>query len=32
MGDAGAWAQLLAAFDVVFFIATFLAFESVIEV
>lgn len=32
MGDAGAWARLLAAFDVVFFVATFLAFESVIEV
>jgi len=32
MGDAGAWARLLAAFDVVFLVATFLAFESVIEV
>jgi heme exporter protein B len=32
MGDAGAWARLLVAFDVVFFVATFLAFESVIEV
>ena len=32
MGDAGAWARLLAAFDVIFLVATFLAFESVIEV
>jgi heme exporter protein B len=32
MGDAGAWARLLASFDVVFLVATFLAFESVIEV
>lgn len=32
MGDAGAWARLLAAFDVIFLAATFLAFESVIEV
>lgn len=32
MGDAGAWARLLVVFDVVFLIATFLAFESVIEV
>jgi heme exporter protein B len=32
MGDAGAWARLLAAFDVVFLVATFLAFEFVIEV
>jgi heme exporter protein B len=32
MGDAGAWARLLAAFDIVFLVATFLAFESVIEV
>ena len=32
MGEAGAWGRLLAAFDVVFLVATFLAFESVIEV
>jgi heme exporter protein B len=32
MGDAGAWARLLIVFDVVFLAATFLAFESVIEV
>lgn len=32
MGDAGAWARLLIAFDVIFLAATFLAFESVIEV
>jgi heme exporter protein B len=32
MGDAGAWARLLAAFDVIFLVATFLAFEFVIEV
>ena len=32
MGDAGVWARLLAAFDVVFLVATFLAFEFVIEV
>jgi ABC-type transport system involved in cytochrome c biogenesis, permease component len=32
MGDAGAWARLLAGFDVIFLLATFLAFESVIEV
>jgi heme exporter protein B len=32
MGDAGAWARLLVAFDVVFLVATFLAFEFVIEV
>ncbi|HTR78224.1 MAG TPA: heme exporter protein CcmB, partial [Gemmatimonadaceae bacterium] len=32
MGDAGAWARLLAAFDVVFLVATLLAFEFVIEV
>lgn len=32
MSDAGAWARLLAAFDVVFLVATFLAFEFVIEV
>ena len=32
MGDAGAWARLLAAFDVIFVAATFLAFESVIEI
>lgn len=32
MGDAGAWARLLAAFDVIFLTATFLGFEFVIEV
>jgi len=32
MGDASAWGRLLAAFDVVFLAAAFLAFESVIEV
>jgi len=32
MGDAGAWARLLIAFDVIFLVATFLGFESVIEV
>jgi len=32
MGDAGAWTRLLVAFDVIFLAATFLAFESVIEV
>jgi heme exporter protein B len=32
MGDAGAWARLLVAFDLIFLVATFLAFESVIEV
>lgn len=32
MGDAGAWARLLAAFDVIFVVATFLTFEFVIEV
>jgi heme exporter protein B len=32
MGDAGAWARLLVAFDIVFLVATFLAFEFVIEV
>lgn len=32
MGDAGAWARLLVVFDVIFLVATFLAFESVIEV
>ncbi len=32
MGDAGAWARLLVAFDVIFLAATFLAFESVIEI
>ena len=32
MGEAGAWARLLIAFDVIFLVATFLAFESVIEV
>ncbi len=32
MGDAGAWARLLAAFDLIFLVASFLVFESVIEV
>ena len=32
MGDAGAWTRLLVAFDVIFLVATFLAFEFVIEV
>jgi heme exporter protein B len=32
LGEAGAWARLLVAFDVIFLVATFLAFESVIEV
>jgi heme exporter protein B len=32
MSDAGAWIRLLAAFDVIFLVATFLAFEFVIEV
>jgi heme exporter protein B len=32
MGDASAWARLLATFDVIFLIATFLAFDSIIEV
>jgi heme exporter protein B len=32
MGDAGAWARLLTAFDIIFLVATFLAFEFVIEV
>jgi hypothetical protein len=32
MGDAGAWARLLAAFDIIFLVASFLAFEFVIEV
>ena len=31
MHEAGAWIRLLAAYDVVFFIATFIAFEHVIE-
>jgi len=31
MHDAGAWVRLLAAYDVIFLIATFLAFEHVIE-
>ena len=31
MHDAGAWMRLLAAYDVIFLIATFLAFEHVIE-
>jgi heme exporter protein B len=32
MGDAGAWARLLAAFDLIFLVASFLVFEAVIEV
>lgn len=32
MRDAGAWVQLLAAFDVIFVVASFLAFDHVIEV
>jgi len=32
MSDAGAWVRLLAAFDVIFLVASFLAFEFVIEV
>ena len=32
MGDAGAWVRLLAAFDVIFLVASAVAFESVIEV
>ncbi len=31
MHDAGAWIRLLVAYDVVFLIATFIAFEHVIE-
>jgi heme exporter protein B len=32
MRDAGAWVQLLVAFDVIFVVASFLAFDYVIEV
>ncbi len=32
MRDAGAWVQLLTAFDVIFLVASFLAFDHVIEV
>lgn len=32
MQDAGAWVKLLAAFDVIFLVASFLAFDHVIEV
>ena len=32
MRDAGAWVQLLTAFDVIFVVASFLAFDHVIEV
>jgi heme exporter protein B len=32
MRDAGAWVRLLAAFDVIFLVASFLAFDHVIEV
>jgi hypothetical protein len=31
MGDAGGWARVLVAFDVIFLAASFLAFEHVIE-
>jgi heme exporter protein B len=31
MSDAGVWARLLVVFDVIFLVATFLVFESVIE-
>lgn len=31
MSEAGAWARLLVVFDVIFLVATFLVFESVIE-
>ncbi len=31
MHESGAWIRLLAAYDLVFLIATFLAFEHVIE-
>ena len=31
MHDAGAWIRLLIAYDLVFLIATFIAFEHVIE-
>jgi hypothetical protein len=30
--DAGAWVQLLAVFDVIFLVASFFAFDHVIEV
>jgi heme exporter protein B len=32
MNDAGAWVKLLAAFDVIFVVASFMAFDHVIEV
>jgi heme exporter protein B len=32
MRDAGAWVQLLAVFDVIFLVASFVAFDYVIEV
>jgi hypothetical protein len=32
MQDAGAWVKLLTAFDVIFLVASFLAFDHVIEV
>ena len=32
MQDAGAWVKLLAAFDAIFLVASFLAFDHVIEV
>ena len=31
MGDAGSWMRLLAAFDLIFFVATLLAFEYIVE-
>jgi heme exporter protein B len=31
MGDSGAWVRLLAVFDLIFFVASLLAFEHVIE-
>ncbi len=31
MGDAGSWMRLLAVFDAIFFVASVLAFEHVIE-
>jgi hypothetical protein len=32
MQDAGAWVKLLATFDVIFVVASFFAFDHVIEV
>ena len=31
MGDSGAWMRLLAAFDLIFFVAALLAFEYILE-